>query len=378
MQRYCDEGNCTFGKYDKYKFIAIVTLCYVSIFALDAICQGMTSLTSNMENRLSQMTYGHNTTQPRLIHFMLYFLCRYLTFPLYYLFKQWIAEDDNTDNIWQVKTTFTIFGMCSLAFMTFCLLYIKELRQKALTRPSITLLSSLSTFYSFLSTNYCWRILILFFLLRLHPVNIIDVTLLARVDIQRYGLWRVGLDFLPDVTLLLFVYGINRAVLSGAMSVVKLFHLSTILLIGKFLSVGLIWMWSQGDWAYIALCSTAQNFEACTPLVMFLIPVYLCLYYGKEGYESFLINCVRTIYSFAVEESTTIGFGYLQTYLDNRFYSPKAVGYMMIFGIELSLLLSTLVYLFIPSTPPLSSPPTAIHSNSDHKSLEESRLTRPQ
>ena len=233
----------------------------------------------------------------------------------------------------------------------------------------------ITIFREWLFKDRCYIILIISSLYRLNPVGSISISSLIQSNLNPTNTTILNiLDLLPDCALIV----VNRYCKDGIGDVMVFAYATGGMRIIQFAYIGIQWTLSQDDGSYMALITMDGIINVLTALTIILPPIYMCLLNNIDGYEALLINSVRAIYNISVMIANYIGQNYLQEYLENRYYSPKAVGYMMIFGIELSLLLSTLVYLFIPSTPPLSSPPTAIHSNSDHKSLEESRLTRPQ
>jgi len=313
-------------------FILLLSL-YSSLAFIDAVCQGMTSITSRMQNRLIEMKYGQNR-QAYIVHYLVYLLARTITRPVLYLLSQLNAVN-SLSSINQLQIIFLLFTLSSFLFLLFNYCYFDEFKMKISVNTRTRLCDHIRHFIDCISMDNTYLLLVFGVCISSNPALGIDYTQMAKYD-SNVGSYLQRILALPILLFffIILIFKTRKGIHNHRYFVYFGFgSMVTFLLI-----IMILWNFFQSEVSYYII-NTLNNAVAvlCTDIVL-VAEVYQVLRNGQEGYEAFLINSILGVTNIAINISNTLGAGIIRTFLDNRFYSIKAVNYCLLLCIELAII----------------------------------------
>lgn len=324
---------------------AILFCIYLNLAFIDAVCQGMTSITYRLENRLYEMKYGRKK-ESFVFHYLIYMITRTIARPFFYLSSA-LLRNYYKDRFKELKIGFTGFAIVSLIFFIYSYCFFEELKQKTTINKNTNLVNHLKKFGDCLRKDGTYKLVIFGLLIAINPSLSLDFSQMGTYVSAASPLALYISNMWPGIVMAIILGIMFKRTKSGLGDPDKYLYTSSLIVIAFIFLSWAIWMLWQEVWSNLLLASLSTMTNGLYLAVVIIMEVAVCLSNSEEGYESFTINGVVGLNNLGVNVSMYLSQG-LQEYLDLRYYSLKSFTYVMGLSFELAVLPFALATYYLP------------------------------
>lgn len=267
---------------------------FVNLAFVDSICQGMTTITLRLEQRLVSMQVRANARQPSLIkNYMSYLIVRQIAGSVFILLASYLKDKSSTTSENDIAVAFILISILSIGCALQALLLFSEFKQSSQIRKGTTFKGQFSKFKAALIQDGGHVLLLFTFLTPLNPYSSIDFTSLYSKVNQTFNNSLVFVtEPITSVCLALcMIYLLMKRIgyfSRSVLYVVGFYSLEIFIILLNF------WSWPEPpSQAMLVTMFILQVFysEASTNASLILV-IQSVAKHCEEGVESFSINMV--------------------------------------------------------------------------------------